>query len=147
LERILCNQRKAKSKISCEWKFCNNGTTLLVYYWCMMCIVTTLALGSWLKQGLARLRAKRETWESHLMLLGVKKGVREWTLTLPSEIPFWELESVATLFWPSVGVKPNTWKKWGFGVLRDSRMFRAQQQGAKHLALGCSWCRWKGLKT
>jgi hypothetical protein len=30
-----------------------------------------------------------------------------------------------------VGVKPNTWKKWGFGVLRDSRMFRARQQGPK----------------
>jgi hypothetical protein len=54
---------------------------------------------------------------------------------------------VATLLWPSVGVKPNTWKKRGFGVLRDSRMFRARQQGAKHLALGCSWCRWKGLET
>ncbi len=25
--------------------------------------------------------------------------------------------SVATLLWPSVGVKPNTWKKWGFEVL------------------------------
>jgi len=47
---------------------------------------------------------------------------------------------VATLTWPSVGVKPNTWKSWGFGVLRDSRMFRARQQGPKHLALGCSWC-------
>jgi hypothetical protein len=41
-------------------------------------------------------------------------------------------ESVATLTWPSVGVKPNTWKSWGFGVLRDSRMFRARQQGEKH---------------
>jgi hypothetical protein len=27
------------------------------------------------------------------MLLGVQKSVREWTLTLPSELPFWELES------------------------------------------------------
>jgi hypothetical protein len=36
-----------------------------------------------------------------------------------------------------VGVKPNTWKKWGFGVLRDSRMFRARQKGPNHLALGC----------
>jgi hypothetical protein len=44
---------------------------------------------------------------------------------------------VATLLWTSVGVKPNTWKKWGFGVLRDSRMFRARQQGPKHLALKC----------
>ncbi len=47
---------------------------------------------------------------------------------------------VATPLWPSVGVKPNTWKSWGFGVLRDSRMFRARQQDPKHLALGCSWC-------
>jgi hypothetical protein len=29
-------------------------------------------------------------------------------------------------------------EKSGVGVLRDSRMFRARQQGAKHLALGCS---------
>jgi hypothetical protein len=27
---------------------------------------------------------------------------------------------VATPLWPSVGVKPNTWKSWGFGILRDS---------------------------
>jgi len=54
---------------------------------------------------------------------------------------------VATLTWPSVGVKPNTWKSWAFGVLRDSRMFRAQQQDPKHLALVCSWCHWKGLEA
>ncbi len=54
---------------------------------------------------------------------------------------------VATLTWPSVGVKPNTWKSWGFGVLRDSRMFRARQQDPKHIALGCSWCHWKGLEA
>jgi hypothetical protein len=34
-------------------------------------------------------------------------------------------------------------EKLGFGVLRDSRMFRARQQGAKHLALWCFWCHWK----
>jgi len=49
-------------------------------------------------------------------------------------------ETVATPLWPSVGVKPNTWKSWRLGVFRDSRMFMARQQGAKHLALGCSWC-------
>jgi hypothetical protein len=38
-------------------------------------------------------------------------------------------------------------EKLGVGVLRDSRMFRAQQQGAKHVALGCSWCHWKDLET
>jgi hypothetical protein len=31
-------------------------------------------------------------------------------------------------------------EKVGIGVLRDSRMFRARQQGPKHLALRCSWC-------
>ncbi len=60
-------------------------------------------------------------------------------------VHFWS--PVATLLWPSVGVKPDTWKKWGFGVLWDSRMFRARQQGPKHLALRCSWCHWKGLET
>jgi hypothetical protein len=37
-------------------------------------------------------------------------------------------------------------EKLGFGVLRDSRMFRARQKGAKHLALGFFWCHWKGLE-
>ncbi len=27
------------------------------------------------------------------MLPGVQKSVKEWTLTLPNELPFWELES------------------------------------------------------
>jgi hypothetical protein len=38
-------------------------------------------------------------------------------------------------------------EKLRVGVLQDSRMFRARQQGSKHLALECSWCRWKGLET
>jgi hypothetical protein len=38
-------------------------------------------------------------------------------------------------------------EKSGVGVLRDSRMFRARQQSPKHLALGCSWCHWKGLEV
>ncbi len=38
-------------------------------------------------------------------------------------------------------------EKLGLGVLRDSRMFRAQQKGSKHLALECFWCHWKGLET
>jgi hypothetical protein len=56
-------------------------------------VVTTLALGSQPRQGLTRLRAQREARGSHLMFPGVQKSVREWTLTLPSELPFWELES------------------------------------------------------
>jgi hypothetical protein len=33
--------------------------------------IATLALGLRPRQGLARVRAKREAWESHIMLLGV----------------------------------------------------------------------------
>jgi hypothetical protein len=58
-----------------------------------MLIVVTLALGLQPRQGIARLRAKREAGESHLMLPRVQKSVREWTLTLPSELSLWELES------------------------------------------------------
>ncbi len=43
-----------------------------------------------LRQGLARLRAKRGS-------PGVKESVREWTLTLLRELPPWELESRWTL--------------------------------------------------
>jgi hypothetical protein len=32
-------------------------------------------------------------WESHFMLPGVQESVREWTSTLPNELPLWELES------------------------------------------------------
>jgi hypothetical protein len=56
-------------------------------------IVTTLDLGLRLRLGLTRVWAKNEVRESHFMLLGVQKSVREWTPTLPSELPLWELES------------------------------------------------------
>ncbi len=48
-----------------------------------ICVVT-LALGLRPRQGLTKVRAKREAWESHLMLPGVQKSVRELTFTLPS---------------------------------------------------------------
>ncbi len=47
--------------------------------------VATLALGSRPRQWLARARAKRKARECG--------RVWEWTLTFPSELPFWELES------------------------------------------------------
>ncbi len=45
------------------------------------------------------------------------------------------------------GGESQHFQSWGFGVLRDSRMFRLRQQGPKHLALRCSWCHWKGLEA
>jgi len=56
-------------------------------------IITTLALGSLQRQGLMKVRAKREARESHFMLSKVWEGIREWTSTFPSELPLWELES------------------------------------------------------
>jgi hypothetical protein len=38
-------------------------------------------------------------------------------------------------------------EKVGIGVLRDSRKLRRRFGRPKHLALGCSWCHWKGLET
>jgi hypothetical protein len=38
-------------------------------------------------------------------------------------------------------------QSWGFGVLRDSRTFKIQQQREKHLALGRYWYHWKGLEV
>jgi hypothetical protein len=48
--------------------------------------VITLTLGFWPRQGLAKLAGQK--WS-----LGVQKNVKECTLTLPSELPPWELES------------------------------------------------------
>jgi hypothetical protein len=38
-------------------------------------------------------------------------------------------------------------EKVGIGVLRDSQKLRRRFGRPKHLALGCSWCHWKGLET
>jgi hypothetical protein len=55
--------------------------------------IATLALVSRPRQGLAKMGAKNEAQESHFMFMGVWESVREWTFTLLSELPFWELES------------------------------------------------------
>jgi hypothetical protein len=86
--------------------------------------VATLALGSWPRQGVARLRAKKNTRESHHMLLGVPKSVREWTFTLPSEFPCWELE-------PQM----------------DFRIFKVRLQGSKPIASKISLYHWKAIAS
>jgi hypothetical protein len=66
---------------------------LLSYMLLLMNIIATLILGSRPRQRLVRVWAKKEAYESHLMFMGMQKSVRKWTLTLPSELSFWELES------------------------------------------------------
>jgi hypothetical protein len=59
--------------------------------------VVTLALGSRPRQKFTNVRAESEAQESHFMFSGVQEGVKEWTHTFPSGLPFWELESQWTL--------------------------------------------------
>jgi hypothetical protein len=64
-----------------------------VLFYCNCNLIATLTLGSQPRQGLAKVHAKKEARESHFMLPGVLESVKEWTLTLPSQLPLWELES------------------------------------------------------
>jgi hypothetical protein len=57
------------------------------------------------------------------------------------------LHIVATLTWSSVGVKPNTWKSGDLESSGTPECSELDNKGEKHLALGCSWCHWKGLET
>ncbi len=70
-------------------------------------------------------------------------------------IKFAQLDIQKCITWPKMS-QPHfgqVWgeaqhsQSWGLGALWDSRMFRVRQQGPKHLALKCSWCRWKGLEA
>jgi hypothetical protein len=51
-----------------------------------------------------------------------KKGITMMLISMMHYI----IAYVATPLWPSVGVKPNTWKSCEFGILWDSRMFKAR---------------------
>jgi hypothetical protein len=48
-----------------------------------------------------------------VMLLGVQKSVREWTLTLPRELPLWELESWWTLEFSESNFRGQNSLDWG----------------------------------
>jgi len=78
-----------------------------------MANVTTLALGLQPRQGLEKVRAKCEAWESHFMFSGVQESVREWTFTPPSELPFWELESRWTLKFLESNCRGQNPLDWG----------------------------------
>jgi hypothetical protein len=85
--------------------------------------VTTLALGSWPRQRLAKVWAKSEAQESHFMLpRGWEMGECEnWTSTLPNELPLWELESRWTPKFSESDFKGQNPLDWG--VLYNIRKF------------------------
>jgi hypothetical protein len=56
-------------------------------------ICCNLSLGLVIEARAYKVEGQEWAWESHFMIPRVQKSVREWTLTLPSELPFWELKS------------------------------------------------------
>jgi hypothetical protein len=55
--------------------------------------VATLALGLRPRQRSCKVAGQKEAQESHHILSGVWENVKEWTLTLPRQLPLWEMES------------------------------------------------------
>ncbi len=99
--KIFGSSTSLMSRIDCINFTWNPSKTLAV----LTQFVATLALGSRPRQGFARGRAKRETRECG--------RVWEWTLTLPSELPCWELQSWWTLEYSKSdykGQNPSPWR-------------------------------------
>jgi hypothetical protein len=66
-------------------------------------------------------RTKYGSYEFLVMLFGLTNAPATFCTLMNDIFREWIDDFVvATLTWPSVGVKSNTWKELGFGVLRDS---------------------------
>jgi hypothetical protein len=61
-----------------------------------MSICHNPSLGFTTKARACKVVGQKWARESHFMLPGTQESVREWTPTLPSELPLWELESQST---------------------------------------------------
>jgi hypothetical protein len=128
-----------KVKHDCYWK----GTSLSFY-------VATLTLGLRPRQELARVRAKKETQESHLMLSGVQENVREQTLTLPSELPLWELKSWWTFKFSESNCRGQNPLDWGVLYIIEKLLERRYLKWARmtHLdILNISYGQKKGRES
>jgi len=59
----------------------------ILFYYPVSIVVATLALGSWPRQRGCKGEGQEETRETHHILPGMQESVREWTLTLPRQLP------------------------------------------------------------
>jgi hypothetical protein len=112
----------------------------------------------------------RETWaNSTVVWKTTKDGTRIWlrlgnafqrplflciVYVAPQGLPYVDnnlfdhiCQDVATPLWPSVGVKPNTWKSWELESSGTPECSELHSKGQNTLHLGCSWCHWKDLET
>jgi hypothetical protein len=71
--------------------FCKGLVIILLIFF--FAHVSTLALGSWPRQRACKDVSQEDPGESHHILPRVLESVREWTLTLPRQLPLWEMES------------------------------------------------------
>jgi len=98
------------------WQKCNHS----ICDYMRFVIVATLVLGSRPRQRGCKGAGQEEARESHHRLPGVYESVREWALTLPRQLPLWEMES---------------------------RNFRDRFEGSKLNGLWRSLYHWKALGT
>jgi hypothetical protein len=85
-----------------------------------------------------------------LDLVAIRRHSRElWAPKVPGLRPkqFRDNFGCRNLTLAKCGGEAQHLEKVGIGVLRDSQKFRRRFGRPKHLALGCSWCHWKGLET
>jgi hypothetical protein len=61
--------------------------------WQLFTSVATLALSSQPRQRGCNVEGQEEARESHYTLPGMWESVREWTFTLPRQLPLWEMDS------------------------------------------------------
>ncbi len=54
---------------------------------------------------------------------------------------------VATPLWPSVRMKPNTWKSWELESSETPECSELDRKGKNTSHWGVLWCHWKGLET
>ncbi len=72
---------------------------------------------------------------------GLRSNLCDWSILLDSHL------NCRNPTLAKCGGEAQHLEKVGIGVLRDSRKLRRRFARPKNLALGCSWCHWKGLET
>jgi hypothetical protein len=87
----LKSQRIPNSFITPQYPSCNSWKLKLPHMDVSIC--RNPSLGFMTKARVCKGAGQEWAQESHCMLLGVQESGREWTCTLPNELPLWELES------------------------------------------------------
>jgi hypothetical protein len=101
---------------------------------CVMCCNPSLGLTTKAKA----CKGAGQEWarESHFMFLGVQESVREWTSTLPNELPLWELESQWTFESLEGNCRGQNSLDWKFPYIIENLLERRCLKWARMTHLG-----------